>query len=259
MATKKKLKSVLYMGDTSLGSNAGYLAGIMTAFGIAYDYIPSDKPLELSDLGSHRRLFILSDYPAAMISHEMQNQIVTQVREEGAGLLMIGGWESFQGSGGDWHNSPIAQALPVDVDSEDDRVNHGQVALISRVLSHPIVDSLPWDTHPPCIAGYNRLEPTAGGEVILQTTRLAPRCVADGFQFDVQETAPMLLVRRFVKGRTAALATDVAPHWVGSFVDWGPQRIAIAAPGGLELQVGSWYADFFRNLLVWTGRLDKEK
>jgi hypothetical protein len=50
------------------------------------------------------------------------------------------------------------------------------------------------------------------------------------------------------------LATDVAPHWVGGFVDWGDQRVAQAvANDGIE--VGNWYARFFRNLLVWTGNL----
>jgi len=56
------------------------------------------------------------------------------------------------------------------------------------------------------------------------------------------------------QGRTAALATDVAPHWVGGMVDWGDRRIVQDLPGGF-VEIGNWYAEFFRNLLVWTGRM----
>ena len=60
------------------------------------------------------------------------------------------------------------------------------------------------------------------------------------------------------RGRTAALATDVAPHWVGGLVDWGDQRV-VQDVGGGSIDVGNWYARFFRNLLVWTGRLETEQ
>ena len=33
---------VLYLGDTSIVTPASYLAGIMTFYGIEYDYVPSD-------------------------------------------------------------------------------------------------------------------------------------------------------------------------------------------------------------------------
>ena len=37
-------KPVLYLGDTSLHSAAAYLAGLLSLFELAYDYIPSDAP-----------------------------------------------------------------------------------------------------------------------------------------------------------------------------------------------------------------------
>ena len=45
-----------------------------------------------------------------------------------------------------------------------------------------------------------------------------------------------------------ALATDVAPHWVGGFVDWGKERV-VADVGDDFIDVGNWYARFFRQLL----------
>jgi hypothetical protein len=56
---------VLYLGDTALSGSAAYLAGLMTRFGISYDYLPSDQPLSSEMASVARKLFILSDYPAA--------------------------------------------------------------------------------------------------------------------------------------------------------------------------------------------------
>ncbi len=56
------------------------------------------------------------------------------------------------------------------------------------------------------------------------------------------------------RGRAAALATDVAPHWVGGFVDWGDDRVVQEVAGGL-MEFGNWYGQFFRNLVAWAGSL----
>ena len=60
-----------------------------------------------------------------------------------------------------------------------------------------------------------------------------------------------------VTGRTAALATDIAPHWVGGLIDWGSVRVTAAAVGGWQCEVGAFYATFLRNLLSWTGQLEQ--
>ena len=46
------------------------------------------------------------------------------------------------------------------------------------------------------------------------------------------------MVGEFGRGRTAALATDVAPHWVGPLVDWGVPRVAAQAPQANAVEVG---------------------
>ena len=75
----------------------------------------------------------------------------------------------------------------------------------------------------------------------------------------------MLVTGKYGQGRTAALATDLAPHWVGPLVDWGTEnhpspscggRVAAQAGGGSDVEVGSHYAQFVYQLLAWTGRLD---
>jgi uncharacterized membrane protein len=77
------------------------------------------------------------------------------------------------------------------------------------------------------------------------------------FTFSPGAESPLLVVGEHGRGRTAALATDVAPHWVGGLVDWGDQRVVQQVGAGF-IDVGNWYARFFRNLLVWTGRLETE-
>ena len=66
----------------------------------------------------------------------------------------------------------------------------------------------------------------------------------------------MLVLGAADRGRTAALMTDLAPHWVGGFVDWGDgERVTAQAPGSWQIEVGNLYAQFVANLLAWTGQL----
>ena len=56
----------------------------------------------------------------------------------------------------------------------------------------------------------------------------------------------------FSRGRVAAFATDVAPHWVGGLVDWGDRIITAQAPGANEVEIGNWYAELLANMVGWT-------
>ena len=69
---------------------------------------------------------------------------------------MIGGWESFYGSLGEYDESPLAAVLPVVMQSSDDRCNLRKPCLIEKAADHEIVADLPWD-RPPTIGGYNLL------------------------------------------------------------------------------------------------------
>src|SRR5439155_24151593 len=117
--------------------------------------VPSDRALGANQIGQFRKLIILSDYPSTMMSDDVQRAVVKQVRA-GAGLLMIGGWESFHGHGGDWDGTAIADALPVEISREDDRINCDQPALTICSEEHDIIADLPWDARPPTVGGLNR-------------------------------------------------------------------------------------------------------
>jgi uncharacterized membrane protein len=248
-------EKVLYLGDTSLESAAAYLAGLMTSWGWSFDYVASDQSAEAWTFEPARSLYVLSDYPANRLAPTLQEKLVEQVNA-GAGLLMIGGWESYHGCGGDWDVTPVAAVLPVEIGGGDDRVNCDQPALVRRVADHAAVRDLPWEDHPPCIGGYNRLAARRGAVTVLETQRFQAIRSGDVFVFEPTVCDPLLVTGTCGRGRVAALATDVAPHWVGGLVDWGPSRVSAQAPGAEAIEVGNLYAQFFRQLLSWAAGIE---
>lgn len=245
---------VLYAGDTSLDGAAAYLAAMMTRWDIAYRYVPSDDPLTATHLDPNCQLFVFSDYAAANAPRDIQVQIVERVHA-GAGLLMIGGWESFHGSGGLWHTEPVGDVVPVEIAHEDDRINCDQPTLVHCAASHAITEDLPWNERPPTIGGFNRFVARPDADVLLETKRFAAHRddrAPSGYTFSCTHSDPLLVVGRHGRGRTAALATDVAPHWVGGWVDWGPRRYVASTTLGHQIEVGHDYARFFHRLLRWT-------
>lgn len=249
-------KRILYCGDTSLSGAAAYLAGLLTNWKWEFDYVPSHRPLSAALAKKQRDLFVFSDYPAERVPNELADRIVAQV-DAGAGLLMIGGWESFHGLGGNWDQSPIAAALPVMLRNSDDRVNSDQAWFVDVVKKgHPTIAGLPWTKRPPLVGGFNRIVPRWDAEVILDVTRLEVTRSRFDFEATFAESSPLLIVGRQGEGRTAAFASDVAPHWIGPMVDWGPgpKRVTGRAAGAEAIEVGAAYAQFFYQLLSWCSR-----
>lgn len=246
------LPRVLYCGDTSIDSAAAYLAGLMTHWGWEFQYVPSDQPLSETDIAHDTSLFVFSDYPADQASDVMQTQILQRVHD-GAGLLMIGGWESFHGLGGNWDQTPLADALPVEISSKDDRRNCDQPVLVRpMVASHAITNGLPWSERPPLIGGFNSFTPKSDSELLLEAVSFDATLVDDVPDLVLRDVSPLLVTGSHGSGRTASLATDVAPHWIGPMVDWGTRRVTACATGADAVEVGNFYASFFRNLLTWT-------
>jgi uncharacterized membrane protein len=249
------LSRICYLGDDTLQGAAAYLAGIMSHFGLPYEHVAStDSPDE--DFASQQyALYVVSDYPAARFRPGQMEHLIECVAQ-GSGLVMLGGWESFHGRLGEYHGSPLARALPVVMANGDDRRNCAQPCLIHKLADHPILEGLPWDT-PPGIGGFNAIAPKPDATTVLSAARFSVCRKGEEFQFTRGAEAPLLVVGQCGSGRTAALATDVAPHWVGGLVDWGDQRV-VQEVAGAWIEVGNWYARFFRNLLAWAGRMEAE-
>lgn len=241
---------ILYLGDSQLTEAASYLAGVLSHYGLPYDYYSSNTPFQDAWLKPDTGLVILSDYPAHNFTEDQLCRLASCIHQ-GISLLMIGGWGSFVGLDGNYHTTPLANVLPIILQSPDDRVNQSGSCLIRQDQPHPVVQNLPFRETPPAIGGFNRFQAKDNTEVILSAVQFKSTCDAAGFSFEPACETPLLVFGSYGAGKTAAFASDAAPHWVGPFVDWGDQRITTCAPGGIEVEVGCWYAAFFRNLVTW--------
>ena len=229
----------------------------MTAWGWDFEYVPSHRPMTRDTLSPPRSLMILSDYPAALFDGELQ-QLAVQKISQGCGFVMIGGWESFHGFGGNWDGTPLGSVLPVAIQTSDDRMNFDQSSWLSPRGEHPITAGLPWTARPPAIGGMNQVVAKPAAEILLEAQSFA---ISEGlnaagvreWSFCPEKSYPALVVGAHGQGRTAAFMTDVAPHWVGGFVDWGLPRVTGQAVNGPAIEVGCHYATFWKQLLQWTG------
>lgn len=157
-----------------------------------------------SDIGSDT-LLLHPDTLHRSIVRPNRLRVVQEYVAGGGGFGMIGGYMSFSGYEGkaNYRNTPIAEILPVVMDSGDDRIEmpegfHPTIA----DTAHPIVEAIPnqW----PVLLGYNRFTAKSEGHVVME-----------------QGGDPFLVVGTYGAGRTLAYASDCSPHW-GSpeFTDW---------------------------------------
>ncbi len=247
-------KQILYLGDTALKEAASYLAGVMTHAGLQFDYLASDRKFAEAP-GSDYQAFILSDYPAGNFAPGELEALAKKV-ENGAGLVMIGGWESFTGPNREYTSTVLKDVLPVVMQPSDDRLNCPQPCLVEKMAEHSIVSGLPFDDLPPGIGGFNVVSAKPDARMILASRRFTVRRTASGFAFSpIEKSDPLLVIGTYGKGRTVAFASDVAPHWVGGLVDWGNARVSAQAPGGNAIEVGNWYAQLFANIVKWAAGL----
>jgi uncharacterized membrane protein len=240
------MKRVLYMGDDFLTGAAAYLGGVMTHHKIPFDYVPSAQELTRAQVGNPYGLFILSDYPSKNICTEVWGEIRIAV-SKGAGLLMVGGLESFHGLKGEYVCSPAGEMLPVTCKRSDDRHNYCHGLIPVKTRPHPVTAGLPWNK-PAVVCGYNEIIPKDGADVLLALRALKPSPSA--VKID-RKNIPLLVASTYGRGKTAAFATDFAPHWVGGLVDWGKKRIKAQARNGGEIEVGEYYVKFIGQLVRW--------
>ena len=236
---------VLYCGDATLETGACYLGGVMTLTGIGFDYVEMEAPFPAGHLERHYKLIILSDYPSRNFPAGAMKKMARKV-EQGASLLMIGGWESFHGLLGGYQTSDLVPVLPVECLPQDDRLNWCQGLVPEVVSPHSILKGLPWD-EPPMVCGCNRVKPKSDAKIILRLRRLQ---IKNGNLSLEKESLPLLVLGTYGKGKTGAVTTDFAPHWVGGMVDWGNERVTAQAAGGKKIEVGNHYVSFIRNLLL---------
>jgi uncharacterized membrane protein len=159
----------------------------------------------LSDIGANSLLLAPATFDRSAIAPNRLAAIEQYVRDGGA-LLMIGGYLSFAGIEGKarYHGTPVEDALPVTISVHDDRVERPEgVRPVVTEPGHPVLDGVPHEGWP-VLLGYNRLTGTSASQILV-------RCDAD----------PLLAVASHGQGRSAAFASDCAPHWCPpDFMAW---------------------------------------
>lgn len=136
----------------------------------------------------------------------------------GGGLMMAGGYLSFQGfeAKANYAGTPLEDVLPVTISRFDDRVESPEGVKGSLTgAEHHVVAGL--DAEWPILLGYQQLQAREDATVLAEV-----------------EGDPLLAVREVGMGRTLAFASDISPHWApNEFMEW---------PG---------YADLFDNAMTW--------
>lgn len=124
-------------------------------------------------------------------------EILRQYVETGGGLCMAGGYLSFMGIEGKGHyrHSPVETALPVNFQSGDDRMETPQGIEAEFNCNHPVLSGIEGPL--PAILGYNQAESVKKEADVLVS-----------YNGD-----PILSVMEYGAGRSAAYASDIAPHW----------------------------------------------
>ncbi|ESZ41936.1 MULTISPECIES: glutamine amidotransferase [unclassified Mesorhizobium] len=163
----------------------------------------------LSDLGANTLLL----HPDTWIHSKPTPNRLRLLRDyvgNGGGLLMFGGYYSFQGinGGARYHKTPVEDVLPVICLPVDDRVEvpEGYAPVVVGPQTHPILKGLGKDW--PILLGFNEVTVKDGSEVLAT--------VSSDYR-----SLPLLVAGKYGRGRTVAWTSDVGPHWLPpGFIAW---------------------------------------
>jgi uncharacterized membrane protein len=213
-------KGVDSFTTTAYGTGHGWLQAALEAGGWEVAHLPGHlvpdefptTPEELdqfdvvvlSDIGANSLLLSTATFVRSL-SAPNRLTLLRDWAAAGGGLVMIGGYLTFQGieAKGQYAGTAVEEALPVVMQRYDDRVElpEGGSPEVTAP-DHPLASGLPasW----PALLGYNRLEARPEATVVVRVGK-----------------DPLLAAWEFGKGRAVAFASDCGPHWAPPpFVEW---------------------------------------
>ena len=211
-------------------SGADEFIGALNRQGIAVEHmyahdVPERFPADLEALRAYDAI-ILSDIGANSFllppdtwihgrSHSNRLKLLCDWVNAGGGLMMAGGYLSFQGfqARANFARTPLAEVLPVVMSDYDDRVEAPDGARPSLVQAdHPVARA--WQSSPPPILGYNRVTAKPGAQVVATVDQ------------DV-----LIATAEYGAGRSLVWTSDIGPHWCPvEFCQWesfGPLMAAM--------------------------------
>lgn len=173
-------------------------------FPTALDQLEPYDVVVLSDIGANSLLLHPDVFSRGQRCPNRLLLLADWVRA-GGGLMMAGGYLSFQGfqAKANYHDTPLEAVLPVEVLPYDDRVESPQ-GVCGQLTSeeHPVTAGL--DATWPHLLGYQKLKARSDASVLATV-----------------EGRPLLTVREVGRGRTLAYASDISPHWAPEeFMAW---------------------------------------
>ncbi|MFO0814813.1 MAG: glutamine amidotransferase [Gemmatales bacterium] len=211
-------------------------------------------------------VFIIGDVPASRFDSGGSDEsilklIADQVKERGAGLVMIGGHDSFADGG--WDKSPLAEVLPVQMNQKgqlegdignqreikfkitEESLSGARFPFITRLDSDPLKNREWWNKLPPLDGGSKMGNIKGNGALIAAT----------------DQREPLLVVQEIGKGRTAALAVDTTWRWVRP----GPAReepipLGVKPVADQQLPISETteaHLRFWRQLILWLARQEQ--
>ncbi len=243
----RKMKSILYAGDSDKTGAARYLLSILKYSNFELVHVPPHKKISLHLVTSKKfDAYIFSDYSHSQISTKVEHQILSNV-EQGSGLFMVGGWGSFSGPFGKWQGSLIEDFLPIQCLKKDDRLQFPGGALMIPQENHAILKKLPWN-QPVAVCGINDVKLRSSACVILQARPL--RSSKKGI-VRLGSSHPLLILDKRVDRRVAIFTSDFAPHWSAGMVDWGDRIMSLKYNSQIFVQVGNAYVRFVSQILHW--------
>jgi uncharacterized membrane protein len=201
------LRAALAAGGFEVDFLPNHLAP--TGFPSSADTLAAYGCIILSDIGTNT---LLLSPPTWERGERTANrlELMKAYVQQGGGLLMVGGYLTFQGieGKGKWAGSPVEDVLPVTLQAGDDRVERPEGIEPRVVGAHQIVAGLEGSW--PVVLGYNRVRARPDASVLARVGE------------DV-----LLACREVGSGRTVAYTTDCGPHWCPPpFVAWpGYQRL----------------------------------
>jgi uncharacterized membrane protein len=193
-------------------SGADHYIGALARQGIEVEHmyahdVPDKFPADLDALSAYD-VVILSDIgansfllpPATWLEGRSQPnrlKVLAEWVEGGGGLMMAGGYLSFQGfqARANFARTPLADVLPVTMSDFDDRVEAPEGAPPAPcAAAHPIAAA--WDGDAPALLGYNRVSAKPQAQVVAT--------VGD----DV-----LIATAQVGAGRSLVWTSDIGPHW----------------------------------------------
>ncbi|MCQ0989261.1 glutamine amidotransferase [Jiella marina] len=127
----------------------------------------------------------------------------------GGGLLMCGGYFSFQGIDGKarWRRTPVEDVLPVTCLPYDDRIEIPEGAQgVKTAPGHELLEGLEGEW--PLLLGANEVVAKDNAETVATLP-------------EDEGGHPLLVCGEYGKGRSVAWTSDIGPHWLSpAFCEW---------------------------------------